>query len=88
MKKITTPTGYIAYEATKEEIQLLGGYGICDECSKNTEKGYLVPVLNHYQCPECFESWSKTARYYPEDIPIQDRRAAYYERMVPLTNQN
>jgi len=63
MKKITTATGYIAYEATKAEIQLLGGYGIC------------------------FESWSKTARYYPEDIPIQDRRAAYYERMIPLTNQ-
>lgn len=37
---------------------------------------------------ERFESWSKTARYYPEDIPIQDRRAAYYERMIPLTNQN
>ena len=43
MKKITTATGYIIYEATKEEIQLLGGYGICDECGENTEKGYLVP---------------------------------------------
>ena len=87
MKKIATKVGYIAYEATQAEVRLLGSPGICDECSNNTPTGYLVPVLNHYQCPACFEDWSKKARYYPEDICIERRNAAYYESTIALANQ-
>lgn len=87
MKRITTKTGYVAYEASAVETTMLGGFGICDECSQATERGYLVPVLNHYQCPACFEDWSKSARYYPEDIPIQNKNAAYFESKIPLTKE-
>lgn len=84
MKRILTPLGYIAYQATAEETEMLGGCGICDECGKRTPKGYLVPVLNHYMCPACFHEWEHSGRFYPEDIPVERRNTAYFESLIPL----
>jgi hypothetical protein len=57
MEKTIAKNGYIAFEMTKEENMRIGGFGICDECNTPTDKGYLIPVLNHYQCPHCFKEW-------------------------------
>lgn len=79
MRKMLTKAGLIAYHTTAAEITLIGGFGICDECGKHSHEGYLVPVLNHWQCPKCFNDWKDRARYYPEDAPFERHTAAYYE---------
>lgn len=85
MKKTIAKNGYVAFEMTEEENMRIGGLGICDECGTHAEKGYLVPVLNHYQCPCCFKKWSNDTRFYPEDIPIEARRTEYYEHILTVT---
>lgn len=57
MKKFKTAKGYIVYKATAAETALLGGIGVCDDCGQETAQGFLVPVLNHYMCPACFQDW-------------------------------
>ena len=84
MKKIKTKSGYIAYEATAEETGRLGGCGICDDCGEFAASGYLVPVLDHYMCPECFHDFEGRGTYYPEDIPVETRTAEYFESRIPL----
>lgn len=83
MRKFKLKCGYIAYEATIDEIALLGGFGICDECNELALAGYLIPVLNHYMCPRCFEEWVDRTIYYPEDIHIETQNAKYYESKIP-----
>ena len=87
MKKLKTKNGLTAYKVTLEENQTIGGFGICDECGKETEEGYLVPVLNHYQCEGCFENFSKRAKRYPEDDHIEQRRISYFENRIPLDKE-
>ena len=84
MLKFRTRQGYVAYRCTASETALLGGMGVCDDCGKFSETGFLVPVLNHYMCPRCFEDWQNRGHYYPEDVPIEQRRAAYYENIIPM----
>jgi hypothetical protein len=84
MKKIKTEIGHTAYETTVTELILIGGFGICDECNEFAPKGYLVPVLNHYQCPKCFENWSKRAKFYSEDVEFERRTEFYYESKMPM----
>ncbi len=84
MIKTTTKNGLIAYECTAVETVLLGGCGICDDCGNYAPTGYLVPVLNHYQCPECFAEFNLRAKRYPEDAHIEARTAAYFEDLIPL----
>jgi len=86
MKKIKTAVGYTAYETTAIETTKLGGIGVCDECNKFAASGYLVPVLNHYQCPKCFDSWNKRAKYYQEDIEFETQTESYFESKIPLTD--
>ncbi len=85
MQKIMTRSGYIAYKTTAEEVKKLGSICVCDECGRKAASGYLVPVLNHWMCESCFDEWQRDARYYPADVPIQNRRAAYYESVIPCT---
>ena len=87
MKKIKTSVGYTAYQATAYETALLGGAGICDHCGEFADEGYLVPVLNHYMCPECFKDWEQRGRFYPEDLPVEQRTIAYYEAMIPVEGE-
>lgn len=87
MHKMKSKCGYTVYKVTILDIFELGGVGICDECGKASMNGYLVPVLNHYQCPKCFDEWNARATYYPEDIPAEQRVAEYYEKMIPITEE-
>lgn len=84
MRKIQSKCGYTVYEVSAAEVTLLGGFGICDECNEFAPKGYLIPVLNHYQCPKCYADWNERAVYYEEDIPHEQRVSEYYEKMIPL----
>lgn len=88
MKRFLTQSGWVAYEATAEEIQVLGGVGICDHCSHRSDRGYLVPVLNHWVCPPCFDSWATQTKFYPEDLPTERRNMERYERLIPLDADN
>lgn len=84
MQKIKGKSGHIAYNATDNEIALLGGIGICDHCNKFANSGYLVPILNHYMCETCFNEWDSKATYYPEDAHIEERTSKYYEKVIPM----
>lgn len=84
MRKIKSKCGYTVYEATAVETMRLGGIGVCDECNKGSIRGYLIPVLNRYMCPLCYEEWNNRAVYYAEDIPHEERVAGYYEKMIPM----
>lgn len=84
MKKFATPQGYTAYSCSAIETTPLGGMGICDDCGRSAPVGYLVPVLNHYMCPKCFEEWTSRSKFYWEDLPIETKNAAYYESRIPM----
>ena len=88
MKKISTKQGYIAYACTAAETTYLGGLGICDDCGEAAPNGFLVPVLNHYMCPDCFEDWQSRGRFYPEDLPFESKTAAHYESRIPMDDEN
>lgn len=64
MHKIKSKCGYTVYETTAFEVMRLGGIGVCDECNTASLNGYLVPVLNHYMCPSCYEECSKQYTRY------------------------
>ena len=44
-------------EVSAVELTQFGGLGICDNCGNASGIGYLIPVLNRWFCPECYESW-------------------------------
>ena len=86
MEKFYLDCGLIVYKTTTEEIQSIGGLGICDACGTFTpDGGYLIPVLNWWMCEECFNDYKQRATRYPEDDPIEKRRALYYESVLPFT---
>ncbi len=84
MRKFITQRGHIAYAISFGEIQSLGGIGVCDTCNQLQSEGYLVPVLASFLCPACFGEFEQQARVYPEEIPDELRRAAYYESCIPV----
>lgn len=86
MIKNKLPNGLIYYKTTTLEIRSIGGLGICDECGQfHPEGGYLVPVLNHWQCKSCFEDWRSRCRHYPEDDEYEEQVCRMYEKRIPCT---
>ena len=55
-RKFINEKGFTVYEMTGVETMEFGGYGICDYCNEGAAKGYLIPVLNHYYCEECYNN--------------------------------
>lgn len=55
--------------------------GICDHCNKMAVNGYLVSVLNHYLCEDCYKEWMGYAENYPEDQHIERKNMDMYIRM-------
>lgn len=82
MTKGKTKVGHIFFKTTSTECAKWGGFGICDECNQHSAEGYLVPVLNLWLCPKCFESWQKRAIYYSEDRSYEENKAQYYESIL------
>lgn len=86
MQKFYLANGLIAYKTTVEEMRNIGSACVCDHCGDSPhDGGYLVPALNHWVCKDCFDEWKKRAKLFPQDVPIELRRAAYYESMIPCT---
>ena len=87
MKKLKTKSGYIVYEVTAEELyKYMDSPGICDFCDNPSREGYLIPVINRFYCPKCFVEFNSNSTYYPTDIPVETKNAAYYESLIPLDN--
>jgi len=84
MKKFTAPGGLIVYEATADDTRKLGGGGICDFCNKYSEKGYLIPVMNRYHCPACYEKYTKNSKAYPEDRRIEQKGERYFDSVFGI----
>lgn len=84
MIKFKAKSGHLAYRSNAVETLLLGGMGICDDCGELATEGFLVPVLNHYMCPECFHNWENRGTFYSEDIPYEQHTAACFESRIPL----
>ena len=83
MKRFSMRCGHFAYSVKASETFYLGGLGICDDCGARPGDGYLVPVLNHFQCPDCFNDFESRAKYYPEDVPFEEQMMRYWERVIP-----
>ncbi|MBQ9092266.1 MAG: hypothetical protein IJY52_08385 [Anaerotignum sp.] len=84
MKKTKLNCGHAAYEVSRVEVMRLGGFGICDNCNTTAETGYLVPVLNRWLCPKCYEEFNKSANFYQEDMWVEEKNCRYYESMIPM----
>ena len=81
-RKFINEKGFTVYEMTGAETMKFGGYGICDYCNEGAVKGYLIPVLNHYYCEECYNNWLKRAEYYEEDRWFEERKIEYYDSIL------
>lgn len=71
-------------EVSAVELTQFGGLGICDNCGKASDIGYLIPVLNRWFCPECYESWKERARWYPEDAEYEQNKFDYYCELLNI----
>lgn len=85
-RKFINEKGFTVYETNIVEIMEFGGYGICDHCNGAALKGYLIPVLNHYCCEECYNKWVERAEYYEEDRPFEKRKIEYYDSILFASN--
>ena len=85
MIKVKTKNGLTAYFTTIGEINSIGGLGICDDCGSMPRLGgYLVPILNNWQCPDCYEEWQARAKRYPEDDEFEQEMIKYYESVLEV----
>ena len=82
MTKGKTKAGHIFYKTPSAECAKWGGVGICDTCNEHHDEGYIVPVLNEWLCPVCFNAWQERAIFYPEDSSYEASKAQYYESIV------
>lgn len=83
-RRVQTVSRYVAYKVTSEEMLYLGGFNLCDSCSKSIDSGYYIPVLNQYFCKECFNRWDNSAHYYPQDRSIERKRTSYFEAVIGI----
>lgn len=81
---ITNKKGFGVIRTSSIECLSWGGMAICDSCNKAANPGYLVCVLNHWLCADCFKDWYKHAKRYQEDIPYEERRFKEYESVLNL----
>lgn len=74
---------FLCIEATINVALICDAIGgtICCHCSSRCEdKGtsvFYVSVLNDLMCYSCFEEYIESAKYYPEDSPIEYRNFRY-----------
>lgn len=85
MERFKVPCGWTAYFTPGFEVSLIGGFNICDNCGRfHPAGGFLVPVLNRWLCPNCFEVWSRRAKFYPSDVDFEAYYIKFYESRIPL----
>lgn len=85
MIKFKNKVGYVVYRISAEECFTFGGAAICDECNKFCSNGgYLIPVLNHFMCDDCYNEWNSFCTFYPEDLDFERNICFYYENILPV----
>lgn len=58
---------------------------ICMNCNGIIKKeAYYVAVLNDVMDKKCYEEWLKSATYYSDDKPVEDRNFNYYAERLGL----
>lgn len=70
------------------EVLMLGGVGVCDWCNDTSKTGYLVAVLNHWYCDECFHEWYQRAIFYDEDVSIETKNFNYFLSVYGLNESD
>lgn len=90
-KVIENKKGFKVIEISRrelvEKLSIYGALGICDFCNGTNNKGYYIAVLNHWYCPECYESWLKRAKYYTSDSAVENRNFEQYKQIFGI-NEN
>lgn len=74
--------GFKVLKMSLEEVNSIGGLGICDFCNAASHEGYYIAVLNMWYCPKCYKEWISRAKYYPEDASIENKNFEYMKEML------
>lgn len=83
-KIVDNPKGFKVIETSMTECISMGGMAICDSCNQCSVKGYLIAVLNHWMCPECYNEWLEEAVWYEEDVVYENRTFNNYKRILKI----
>jgi hypothetical protein len=86
-KEIKTKQGYTVLKVSIDDIVSWGGIGICDSCNTTMMQGYLIYVLNACYCGECFSRWDSEAKFYKEDLAVEQRIKSFYSKYVKLESE-
>ncbi|QKF93188.1 demethylase [Campylobacter sp. CCUG 57310] len=85
MQTFTNSKGFKIIKTSRLEITAIGGFGICDSCSKTSSAGYLIPALGSYwYCEECYQEWLKTCKYYEEDREFETNKYLYFLKLLDI----
>ena len=58
---------------------------VCDSClNPKVNQGYYIAVLNQWFCKKCYEKWYKTAKYYEQDLLVEEKN---FKFMLSLTEK-
>ena len=76
--------GFRVIKTSNTECIEWGGAAVCDHCNGTASFGYLVSVLNHWICPECFKDWYNRAKRYTDDIPYEEKKFEYFSIVLDI----
>lgn len=82
--KVNNEKEFLVLEVSKAEIINCGGFGICDSCNSQSDKGYYIAVLNSWLCPDCYNKWMLKAKRYEEDSEHEARNYKFYSTQLGL----
>lgn len=85
MAKLVECGKFKVIECDVLEMVGIGSYGVCDFCGNPDGKGYLIPVLNSWFCPECYEKWKKTAIWFPQDADYETKKFQLYSKALGIS---
>lgn len=76
--------GFLVLETSAAETAEWDGLPICDDCGANAPKGYLIAVLNHWYCQECYDRWYEEAIHYEGDKTFEKRTYNNYAKLLKI----
>lgn len=79
---IENKKGFKVLKMRLEEINYIGGFGICDFCNMSQSEGYYVAVLNQWLCKKCYDEWYLRAKHYPQDAKIENRNFTNMQNLL------
>lgn len=78
-KLITNEKGFKVISLTRtEEVALFDDWGYCEACEEICERGFLIPMLETYFCPRCYNAWLPGATHYKCEEVKEERTLAWY----------